>query len=448
MTPSQVPPEVRATLAELGGWNQAFLDHHAAACPTPAELPSWPVFIAPGCLAELVQGAIALTRMIKEVPRRVFGDDLAALAAFYGLPGPELAALLLEEPTGIPGALARLDLLWGPAGPRVLEVNLGSLGGLEVTSTLSDYLARPAIGSFLARQPGPPSSTETLRALLDHVVADNRAITGPAEGEWNVGFVVEPGSPYLALDERTLAPLHSHLASLLAAQVPPCRGTLVISTPDRVRDDGTGLRLDGLAVRALVELTPIDRQAAFRYWKGGRLTLYNGPVATLLADKRNLAWLSELADGARLDPDEISLVRRFVPWTRTVRSGPVERAGRRFSLPEYVAANREELVLKPARSGQGHGVTVGAGTSRDDWHRTLRTALGAGDWIVQERVVSKPYWGRVGDGWGPADIVWGVFVFGSRYGGTFLRALPSGTRSAINTSLGASEAYLLEEPPS
>jgi hypothetical protein len=110
-----------------------------------------------------------------------------------------------------------------------------------------------------------------------------------------------------------------------------------------------------------------------------------------------------------------------------------------------MSSHRESLVLKPARSAHGDNVHLGPATAPETWSRVLREALSKRDWIVQEYHQSRPYLCQYGeDGCAVHDMIWGIFVFGSQYGGGFLRVMPRWKIEPINAAKGAEEGILFE----
>jgi len=65
---------------------------------------------------------------------------------------------------------------------------------------------------------------------------------------------------------------------------------------------------------------------------------------------------------------------------------------------------------------------------------------------VQELVESPRSLYQVGEeGGGLHDTVWGVWVLGSRYGASFVRAVPAGnTRKVVNGAQGAKISLVFE----
>jgi hypothetical protein len=185
---------------------------------------------------------------------------------------------------------------------------------------------------------------------------------------------------------------------------------------------------------------------AFRCFRAGNLNLYNAAARTLLTDKRNLALLSEHAAGGSFTPEERELIERHVPWTRRLaREESAWRTGERVWLPELALGQRAELVLKAAREGKGQGVHVGAFTPEAEWRARVEQALEQGSWVLQERLESLPFLHQTGErGSAPHEVVWGLFVFGSRYAGGFLSLRPKGETGVVNVHQGASEGVIFE----
>jgi hypothetical protein len=86
------------------------------------------------------------------------------------------------------------------------------------------------------------------------------------------------------------------------------------------------------------------------------------------------------------DQAELAAIRNHVPWTRTFRSEKTLNGGGEIDLVEWTRANSSKLVLKPNDDYGGHGIYIGWGSSSDEWDSAIETALGNGDYLVQERV--------------------------------------------------------------
>ncbi len=179
--------------------------------------------------------------------------------------------------------------------------------------------------------------------------------------------------------------------------------------------------------------------------KSGKLHTYNGPTTFLLGDKRNLAILSQLGSSDLFDAQEQSIIERHIPWTRRVITEETDFDGQTVTLPEFLLAEREKMVIKKSLSAGGSDVFIGRFTPPEEWKERVEAATASGDWVAQEEVRSLPFLYQNGDyGCSPHDVVWGPFVFGSTYGGTIVRAQPREWKGIVNLSRGATEGAIFE----
>lgn len=454
-------PAVRRSYASLGRLAERWLDaverdpswlerstfdtlHEEAWNPYP--LQSWPLFVGPAKADELYRASVGLVRLVRDLPARRFAHDPARLASFYHLTDAALGETILEELEDNESLSSRADFVDTEEGLRVLELNLGSPGGFQLSRIGGMLLRQPKIQEFLAAEGAGATATHSLRVLLRHVASE--VLEHGAEGKRPlvVGILSnEQFAPDLA--RAYTRHVNEELAKVLATLAPGRRGVAVLGLHTSLRERGGEVWLGTRRLDAVVELGNSNWHATFRPWKAGAVRLYNGPVSMILADKRNLAFLSEEADGpGQLDDAQRALVRQFVPWTRQITAGYTRYGGERVHLPELLARERPRLVLKPARSGQGKDVFLGPSTDAATWEGVIRQAVDSTEWVAQELVASRPYLAQVGTrGCCPHDVIWGIFTFGPHYGGGFLRLQPSdGTQRVINAAQGASEGVFFE----
>ncbi|HYO12151.1 MAG TPA: hypothetical protein VE685_03030, partial [Thermoanaerobaculia bacterium] len=415
----------RASFAALGD--------HAAGSSWP--LQPWPALVDRARAAEMERVSTGLVRLVKSLPRRVFGNDPERLRDFYGLASADLARSMIEEPNGLAGAIGRGDFLDSAAGLQCLELNLVSdLGGWQAPLWAERYTQVPVFQRFVREEGLRIACRDTVSLLFDHVVAEAQGLSEP-DGEINAALVLPEGTASLGRELETW--LAGRWAEALRRAGPGAGGALVLQPYSGLRERGGRLWAGERRVHAAVEVHHEGTAAqAFRCFKAGTLKLFNAPVRTILTDKRNLALLSELADrGEVLDPAERELVARHVPWTRRLAAA---------GISELALARREAMVLKRARAGRGAAVHVGAATPEPVWRERVARALAEGDWVVQERVETLPFVHQRGErGCGPHDVVWGLFVFGDRSGGGFLSLGPRES-GVINLTRGASAGVLFE----
>ncbi|MES1244335.1 MAG: amino acid adenylation domain-containing protein, partial [Acidobacteriota bacterium] len=455
--PSSAPagpdPEIRASHARLSRASAAFLEYAlvrpevqerrsfellaAQSAFAPFPLHPWPVFVDRGRIAEHERVAVGLSRLIRSLPKRVFGNDPERVREFYGLDTVDLAKSMLEPPTGIDSALGRGDFLDTRAGLQCLEFNMVShLGGWQAPLWAEACLRVPVIQEFLRREGLRVECRNTIDLLFSHVVGEARR-TLPLNGELNVAFVV-PDDLAGAVQRDFEAYLDATLRQALGRDT-ALHGRATLRRSAELAERDGRLYAGSERIHAVVEAHDGGTAApAARCFKAGSLNLYNAAVRTVLTDKRNLALLSELAGSGLFTPDERGLIERHVPWTRRLAADTFEDA----------LARREELVVKRARAGQGRGVHAGRFTPADEWRRIVEEALAQGDWVIQQRVEPLPLLGQSGErGTAPHEAVWGLFVFGERYAGGFLSLRPQGESGVINVHQGASEGIILEVLP-
>jgi len=422
----------------------------------------WPLFVDTEQRRELDAIARGVDGVVRGVIERFLVEtDPAEVSAFYAAdnstadqnwetftPDEDFVAMLTEEPNGILAAPSRGDYIEDREGLKLVEYNAGAfLGGLQIDAIGDLYVASAPTARFLAEQSRRARSPGTLRALYLHVVEDTARLGVWTGGDLNVAMMVLPNEPdQHALHSRELYEREYALA-LREGRIAPSGHLLLCGPDDLVPEDGY-LTVDGRRIHALLEFHDgtADIKLAFRYFKMGRLNLFTGPVSWLLSDKRNLALVSSLADSDELTGPERELVRRHVPWTRRVVPARTTFRGRPFRLPDDLEGRREELVLKKASSIGGRYVHVGKFRTDAEWRDVIARAAREGDWVVQEYLETVPYCFQSGaDGVGRHDMVWGLFVFGSRFGGAFLRMQPAGGGSGlVNTHQGAEVGVLLD----
>lgn len=411
---------------------------------TKYRLQPWPTFVGAEKLAEMERVAVGLDGLIKSLPQRLFGQDAVQLAKFYQLDSPLVAAVLLEPPNGIAGALSRGDFLDTAAGLACLEWNCGSyLGGWQTQAVAELCLTQPPIADFLSRRGARARARNTVRLLFAHVVQQAIADGTWKSGPLNLAIVVRHAQPAQVAGHS--ADLYDReYGALLRDLGEPGRGRVFLCGHEDLREQAGAIVYDGEPVHAVLEQQdgPTARHV-FRVAKAGRVSLFSGPITGILSDKRNLALLFERE--AELAVEERQLVHAHVPWTWRLLRDHAERGGERVYLPDLVAARREELVIKHARSLGGAKVYIGRSTPGPRWDEVARAAFDEGSWVVQQLAESRPYAYLGSDGgWEPHDVVWGLFVFGSRFGGGFVRLLPKSVGGVLNVARAAEVSVLVE----
>jgi hypothetical protein len=408
-------------------------------------LQSWPTFVRRSKIQELSRVSIAVSSLIRSIPRKVFRDDPAAMARFYGFDNLPLLEILLDPPNGIPGAVSRGDFIYGARGFQCIEFNiLPNVGGWESGILAEMHMSNAATASLISHLGIHVSHVNTTRELFAHILEEARREGLDPEGEINIAMFSADRK-----DPQKRASFGRHLReeyrTVLSGEGGGLQGDVFICGSEELALQRHQLFHGGSRIHAVVEMERNTDQKVFRCFKAGCLNLYNGPVWQMLSDKRNIALLSDESLDTDFTADERSFLQRHVPWTRLVRPERTGFRDERVFLPDLLEARREELVVKNSLLYGGKEVYVGLYTSPAEWAEVVRKALASQHWVAQEYIPSNPYLYQNGDyGCSPHNVIWGPFVFGERYGGAILRMQPMADTTVVNLSLTATEGLIFE----
>ncbi len=124
----------------------------------------------------------------------------------------------------------------------------------------------------------------------------------------------------------------------------------------------------------------------------GEVAMFTPMDSELFGSKTALAMLSDERNRQLFSPAERASLDRVLPWTRTVRPGPVTlEDGQTVDLLDYALSHAAELVLKPALMGGGRGVVLGSDRQcgPEQWRGQFRRAIGD-PYVIQRRVRPEP----------------------------------------------------------
>jgi hypothetical protein len=449
-----VTEEELATAAEFSEVNGSFLDFitaHPEALDRSSftqvltleeevryRLQPWPFFIDRSLLTRLGDLNWQLCKLIKEIPHRLFGRDASALAEFYGLNQSlsRLVAAGLDVNQWSEGVWGRSDLLFTSQGFRCLEFNIvGALGGWESAYVAESCLQVPLVAKFLRQEGLEGRYTDTLSRMLISII--KQAVSKFSSHEINIAMAFDP--EYGELGDSTHMRFGRPRYKDILAQLPVISGDLFECALPELEERGNKLFLGQTRIHAVIEAhAGWSGEAAARAWVRGGVLLFNGPFTVIYTDKRNLALLSELTESSLFNAAEKKILRQLVPWTRRTSSVRLHAEAAAPPTVEEVRNQRQALVLKPKMGKSGAGVQVGAFVEPAVWERLVDAAFEAGDWVVQERLVSRPHRFQCGEqGSAPHDVVWSFFTFGREYGGSELRMVQQGTTGVISASMGS-----------
>ena len=422
---------------ELPAWFDEYFTH---------SVQPWPTFVSAEKLRQIKSATMGLSQLVKSLNERIFDNNVERIADFYGFGDNNLLELMLMQPNCIDEAFSRNDFIDSPTGFKCLETNMQThLGGWGLRFFVSAIYSHPLIEQFSREQGVDPIYRDPFEALFDHVVEDTLSSGVDTADGFNVAFAFYPDT--VAQARHSIDVLNAVYLRCLLKVRRDLEGRVFVCSPDELKSRSGGLFLGDVRIHSLVHISEDYSPDAFRNFKSGTVRLYNGPIERILADKRNLALLSQKANSDRFDAQERALIRDHVPWCRIVQAGEVEYRGENLPCPELLRLHRAGVVLKQAWARAGQGVHVGRHTTPERWAELVGQAVASGGkWIVQEHVVSRPFLYQFGEsGWAPHDVVWGMFSFGRHFGGGYLRMMPQeNSDGVINSARGAANGLILE----
>lgn len=338
-----------------------------------------PSFVTASMLAIVEGTANTVAAAASAATRRVIDDRSFRLAIGFPAYMDEMAAL--DGSTGAASFWSRFDGLFDATGTiRFIELNTDP-AGIHNDFEATQMLARTPAARELARR-FPFTISDCRDRLVDALIESARAL-GRASTPVRVNYGIEPAGTALLS-----TPWLGHAAS---------RGVALSFTELKtleVRGDGVyaaGARIDLLALpvaallRGGVSLRPLLEVVR----RGQVRTLLGLSFGVFAGNKILFEALSDPAHAGMYDVDTQRVLRKHIPWTRAVRATRTTHDDRDIDLLPFIAAHREQLVLKPAGSFGGDGVVVGRTCDDSTWDRSLTLATKRPH-VVQEYVASSP----------------------------------------------------------
>lgn len=461
----QIPPDTRAAHRRLSPAAERFLEHLLDHPDQAAQLVgfeeglpgwmlpcsiTWPTLVDARRVAEMERATVGVCKLIKAIPTVVFGGDLGAIAAFYRY-DPILLAAMFAVRNYTNTTVARCDFIDTPDGLMCCEVNMAAnVGGWEHGFWRERYLRHPVLTDFCAREGISPGGHEVLATFCEHMVDDalDSGVT-QAGGELNLLMALDMHEPPAEGARRRAAEVYAELLRRTGRGVTG-QLWLSIAPAEELTFRGLDVYMGDRRVHVLYEHTARPSPVpVLRAQVAGGLRVYNGGLARMWHDKRNLALLSENEGLEAWKEEERELIRDHIPWTRLVSPRTTTWRGAEVQFPGFLLDHRDDMVLKPGLGvgAGGKDVHVGRYLAPDAWEARVREAVEEGTWIVQERVESRPYFYPPQPGAAPVPhtVIWGLFGTGQRYGGGFLRMLPQDAgEGVVNSARGAREGAILE----
>lgn len=147
-------------------------------------------------------------------------------------------------------------------------------------------------------------------------------------------------------------------------------------------------------ISELVQRLGLDNPV-IRAVRDGAVCMVNPLRCKILHKKASLAVLSDERNASLFSADEREAIDAHIPWTRVVEertTTPPDSPENQVDLVPFIAAHREQLVLKPNDEYGGKGIVLGWEVDQEGWEQSIRAALEE-PYIVQQRVAlpTEPY---------------------------------------------------------
>lgn len=378
---------LQADVADSAEWTRGVLDlemqrglqYQGKAAMLVAE----PQLLTESELAEDQAVATAVVATLVAAGRQLLADPVLQNRYTPGWLDGVPDADLFSIPAGYPDPIVfgRLDGVRTPDGLRVLEFNGGLPGGILPADASATLMAGTDIADRFGQR-HPFRITSAGDAVLDAMVKTWHDFGGT-------------GLPYTVVAmpselKEIATPAITYLTGLAHA-----RGIEIeVADPgDLVFSDGR-LRNGGRPVDVMVRafFTPMLSYLGERLdgikaaLRAGSLCMITSLQSGLFGLKSLFAMATDPALDLDVPAEQLALAQAHLPWTRIVADGPsTDPGGSTIDLLSHIAADRENLVIKPTEGYGGAGVELGWTQTAEAWAAVIERAA-AGGHVVQQRV--------------------------------------------------------------
>jgi len=343
--------------------------------------------------------------MLDEATYAATRASLAKVMRAFSIATDRLAAdLALRQALGIPAYLEPLlEIDRGHGKPTCL----GRLDGIPTSD------GRLMVIEFNSEPQSAPFQYELERSFERLPIAGEFARTFRFRSvdlyEQMFATLAERGRggrmPCIAVIDKALWRSHRRASVFRPLMYSSARGCPVLYVDPEELDYRNGkLTASGIAVDIVAfpswELLINERKRLTRILKAiadQAVEVFAGLSRGLLASyKVVLELLSSPEHRGLFAPDIAEALARHIPWTRLLRERKTDRAGTTVDLLPFVAANRQQLVIKPSGGGGGANITIGRDVDDATWAAAIQRGV-TQHWIVQDLAVAERQWFPVAD---------------------------------------------------
>lgn len=343
-----------------------------------------PLFLDRATYAAAQRAATLVAHGVTALSRRLASDPV--LRGALGLT-PDEEALIQMDPAEPTEPVGRFDGFVTADGEiRFVEYNPMPAGIVSGDELREVYAQLPIMAAFHERHATHADSTSS--RVCDAILRTHQRKGGT--GRPNLAFLSQPED---AADLSSASLLHLDEITKLGRIVAEGGFELRVIDPQQLRFERGALFADDFRIDvALVANWPLlasslDPGAPFyRAVHGGATWVLNSASTAILRGSKSVfAMLSDPAYAGLFEPEVAAALARHVPWTRRVQQGTTTYRDRTVDLVPFLAAHRDQLVLKPADEYGASGVVLGWQCDDAAWAGALDRAL-ARPYVAQERV--------------------------------------------------------------
>jgi hypothetical protein len=398
---------------------------------------SWPCFVSPEMVASMQEMNASILTVMYKALHAIFSGDSMKMASAMDM-NPACTSFFFNG-MNLSDVCFRTDAVLTDEGLKVLEVNIGTdIGGWEVKWMDETFRQVDGYRGFFERHTVNCRNTPLIffKFLIDSACKISRGATNL------ILIKVAPG-----IDTAIFGDVLQEIMETAIREAAVDCEIRFYSTFDELQVTREGVFHRGRRAYAMTfgELSDEPQGPSvelFRSIFAGRIACPDFPAPHLLSDKRNLALVHYAAENGLLSEEDAAMVRRHVPKT-FILGGPLSSQ----TIRNEVIANKDAYVVKQCRGMQGADVHVGLFKSDLEW-REIITGLHKPElWIAQAYCESKKFYGQAGHSRDVFDFIWGLFQFGNRFGGSWVRMMPvKGEKydGVINCARGAEECIVFE----
>jgi hypothetical protein len=353
---------------------------------------------------------------------------------------------LLRSPVDPAELVCRYDVVLHHGQAKVLELNCSSAVGGWQTDWAISAVSR-ALRSIANGERWPVLHRRVFDQLLKHVFNGMARLPQAVPGSIALYAFVSPAqrpSFHRCLQARYEALRPASLGEGGIVLIDDMR-QLTFTREHGVLANGQPVGAVLLTFPDAIEIPQATLDGLVGSYLHKRVVFPDSPMHAVLDSKLMFAVAHEAADRGLLEARDAQVVRRFLPWSARVHQAGMDQA--EGPLLRMLSERRETMVLKKADSFGGRHVVIGRYADHEVWQRAIARCCEEPGWIAQHLCESEPLeLPRTGSGVMPHEVVWGVFGFGGRYGGTFARAAPyASSAGVVNASGGAHEFLVFED---